>query len=123
MIDIDVLITGSIGLVSTIMGSWTSWFFARKKYNSEVDNNLIHNMKESLDFYTKLSDDNRERLDSALERNTQLTQKVEELESQINNLMYNICVDLTCQLRKRDINLFDNNYKSYKNGTKNNQKV
>lgn len=123
MIDIDVLITGSIGLVSTIMGSWTSWFFARKKYNSEVDNNLIHNMKESLDFYTKLSDDNRKRLDSALERNTQLTQKVEELESQINNLMYNICVDLTCQLRKRDINLFDNNYKSYKNGTKNNQKV
>ena len=38
MIDLGILITGGIGLVTTIVSSWASWFFARKKYNSEVDN-------------------------------------------------------------------------------------
>ena len=66
MIDLGILITGGIGLVTTIVSGWTSWFFARKKYDSEVDSNLINNMKESLDFYEKLSTDNRERLEEVL---------------------------------------------------------
>ena len=48
MIDLGILITGGIGLVTTIVSGWTSWFFARKKYDSEVDSNLINNMKESI---------------------------------------------------------------------------
>lgn len=44
MIDLGILITGGIGLITTVVSSWTSWFFARKKYNSEVDKNLIENM-------------------------------------------------------------------------------
>ena len=62
MINTEILITGGIGFISTIISGLATWFFTRKKYNSEVDNNLIQNMKESLDFYRKLSDDNRERL-------------------------------------------------------------
>lgn len=50
MIDLGILITGGIGLITTIVSGWASWFFARKKYDSEVDSNLINNMKESLDF-------------------------------------------------------------------------
>lgn len=107
MIDLGILVTGGIGLITTIVSGWTSWFFARKKYNSEVDNNLINNMKESLDFYEKLSTDNRERLEEVLKRNAELEQEVEELRKQMFNLMSSICVDLTCQLRKRDLNLFD----------------
>lgn len=106
MIDLGVLITGGIGIITTIVSSWTSWFFARKKYNSEVDSNLINNMKESLDFYEKLSNDNRERLEEVLKRNTELEQEVGELRKQMFSLMSSICTDLTCQLRKR--NLFDN---------------
>ena len=106
MIDLGILITGCIGLITTIVSGWTSWFFARKKYNSEVDSNLINNMKESLDFYERLSADNRERLEEVLKRNTELEQEVGELRKQLFNLMSSICTDLTCQLRKR--NLFDN---------------
>ena len=54
MIDLGILITGGIGVVTTIASGWASWFFARKKYNSEVDNQLIKNMNESLEFYKKL---------------------------------------------------------------------
>ena len=69
---LDVIITGIIGIITTIVGSWASWFFARKKYDSEVDSNLINNMKESLEFYEKLSSDNRERLEEVLKRNSEL---------------------------------------------------
>lgn len=107
MIDFGILVTGGIGLITTIVSSWASWFFARKKYNSEVDSNLINNMKESLDFYEKLSADNRERLEEVLKRNTELEQEVGELRKQLFNLMSSICTDLTCQLRKRNLNLFN----------------
>ena len=79
MIDLGILITGGIGLITTIVSGWTSWFFARKKYDSEVDNNLINNMKESLDFYKKLSTDNTERLEEVLKRNAELEQEVGSL--------------------------------------------
>lgn len=107
MIDFGILITGGIGLITTIVSSWASWFFARKKYNSEVDSNLINNMKESLDFYERLSADNKERLEEVLKRNTELEQEVRELRKQLFNLMSSICTDLTCQLRKRNLNLFN----------------
>ena len=102
MIDMGILITGAIGLLTTLISGWTSWFFARKKYNSEVDGNLIANMKESLEFYKQLSDDNKKRLDEALKRSDYLEEEVKELRKQVLNLMTVMCTDLSCQLRKGD---------------------
>ena len=102
MIGLDTLITGGIGILTTITGAWVSWIFARKKYNSEVDNNLIQNMQESLDFYKKLSDDNRQRLEEVLKRNEDLESEVRELRAQLFSLMSSICTDLSCQIRRRE---------------------
>lgn len=118
MVDLGILITGGVGLVSTIVSGWTSWFFARKKYDSEVDSNLINNMKESLDFYEKLSTDNRERLEEVLKRNAELEQEIRDLRKQMFSLMNSICTDLTCQLRKRNLNLFNE-----QNGTDSRQEM
>lgn len=96
-----ILITAGIGLLTTVVSGWTSWFFARKKYNSEVDGNLIANMKESLEFYKHISDDNKKRLDEALNRSNFLEEEVKELRKQVLNLMAAMCTDLSCQLRKR----------------------
>lgn len=107
--DIDVLITGGIGLVTSIISAWTSWFFARKKYNTEVDHNLIENMKDSLEFYKELSDDTKIRLEESIKRcnileeelvlvNTEIT----SLRKQMLDLTLNICMDLTCKRRQRD---------------------
>ena len=104
---VDVIITGIIGLITTVLSGWTSWFYTRKKYNSEVDNNLILNMKNSLEFYEKLSNDNRDRLEEVLQRNNELEQELKELKKQMFNLMASICTDLTCQVRKRDMKLFN----------------
>lgn len=100
MIEGGILITALIGIVTTFASGFSAWFFARKKYNSEVDNNLINNMKESLEFYTRLSEDNKVRLDRALSRNEDLEKEIKELRGQVMNLMTSICTDLSCQLRK-----------------------
>ena len=105
MVDLGILITGGVGIITTVISGWTSWFFARRKYNSEVDNNLIENMQQSLEFYKKLSDDNKNRLDEVLKRNAELEQEIKDLRKQMFSLMNSICTDLTCQLRKRNLNL------------------
>lgn len=118
MIDLGILITGGVGIITTVISGWTSWFFARRKYNSEVDNNLIGNMQQSLEFYKKLSDDNKNRLDEVLKRNAELEQEIRDLRKQMFSLMSSICTDLTCQLRKRNLNLFNG-----QNGTDSRQEM
>ena len=118
MIDLGILITGGVGIITTVISGWTSWFFARRKYNSEVDNNLIENMQQSLEFYKKLSDDNKDRLDEGLKRNAELEQEIKDLRNQMFSLMNSICTDLTCQLRKRNLNLFNE-----QNGTDSRQEM
>ena len=118
MIDLGILITGGVGIITTVISGWTSWFFARRKYDSEVDNNLIENMQQSLEFYKKLSDDNENRLDEVLKRNAELEQEMRDLRKQMFSLMNSICTDLTCQLRKRNLNLFNE-----QNGTDSRQEM
>lgn len=118
MIDLGILITGGAGIITTVISGWTSWFFTRRKYNSEVDNDLIENMQQSLEFYKKLSDDNKNRLDEVLERNAELEQEIRDLRKQMFSLMSSICTDLTCQLRKRNLNLFNE-----QNGTDSRQEM
>ena len=118
MINLGILITGGVGIIATVISGWTSWFFARRKYNSEVDNNLIENMQQSLEFYKKLSDDNKNRLDEVLKRNAELEQEIKDLRKQMFSLMNSICTDLTCQLRKRNLNLFNE-----QNGTDSRQEM
>lgn len=101
MLDIQVIITGALGIITTIVGSWTSYIFTKRKYNAEVDNSVIDNMKQSLDFYIKLSDDNKARLDEALKRNDALEKEIQQLRQQMFELMNNICYDLKCELRSK----------------------
>ena len=100
-LDIQVIVTGVVGLITTITSGLVSWLFAKKKYNAEVDSNVIENMKQSLEFYTKLSDDNKARLDEALKRNEVLEREISQLRQQVFELMNNICYDMTCELRSR----------------------
>lgn len=96
------IIIALIGVFSTIIGTWTSWFLARKKYNVEVDSTLIENMQRSLAFYIKLSDDNKDRLAEALIRNERLEEEVQRLKEQVNDLMLQYQKSLRRQLKAKD---------------------
>lgn len=107
MFDNEVLLTAGIGIITTIVSGWASYFFTRKKYNSEVDLNLIEKMQGSLDFYMKLSEDNKRILDETLakleeseKRNNTLESEIRELRNQMFTLMTQICTDLSCSARK-----------------------
>ena len=117
-LDIQVIVTGVVGLITTITSGWVSWLFAKKKYNAEVDTNLIENMQKSLDFYMKLSDDNKARLDEALKRNDVLEEELRDLRKQMFELMNNICYDMTCELRSRKPKRVVTTTKSGCDGTK-----
>lgn len=104
----DILYTGVIGFIATIVSGWASWFFTRKKYYSEVNNTLIQNMQGSLDFYKKLSDDTDRRITELLKRNETLEAEVNDLRNQMFSLVNSVCVDLSCQLRKRDTLIMKN---------------
>ena len=102
----EILITGLVGLISSILTGWASWFITRKKYNAEVDQTLVQNMKSSLDFYKQLSDDNRERLQEVLKRNDELEEEIKKLRDQMFSIMSQIChsVKRTTRIVNRNIN-------------------
>ena len=107
MFNNEVVLTACIGVITTITSGWASYFFTRKKYNSEVDLNLIEKMQGSLDFYMKLSEDNKRILDETLnkleeseKRNDALENEIRELRNQMFTLMSQICIDLSCSARK-----------------------
>ena len=99
------IIIAVVGIISTVVSGWVSWFFTRKKYNVEIDNNIISNMRESLEFYKQLSDDNKQRLDEVLKRNDALDVEIKELRKQVSELMLMTCKDLTCKLRQTNFTL------------------
>ena len=110
----DVIITGLIGFISSIITGWASWFFTRKKYNAEVDQTLVQNMKASLDFYKQLSDDNRERLQEVLKRNDELEEEIKKLRDQMFSIMSQICLSVQCPARVVNRTLYNENIKNMK---------
>lgn len=101
-VDVQVIVTGVVGLITTITSGLVSWLFAKKKYDTEVDGNVIENMQKSLDFYIKLSDDSKERLEEALKRSDALEEEITKLRDQVSELMLNICYDMSCKLRNKN---------------------
>lgn len=100
MIDVGILITGGIGLVTTIVSGWTSWFFARKKYNTEVDSNEIENLKKSLEFYESIVKDNNKKLQFYIDLAENNRIEVYRLKGVIHRLLNNSCLDSGCIKRK-----------------------
>lgn len=78
----EYIVNGLVSIVTAVV----TWFLARKKYYSEVDTNYIENMQKSLEFYEKLADDNKKRLEELTDRNTKLENEVVELRKQILKL-------------------------------------
>ena len=100
MISEDVLITGGAGLITTIVSGWASWFFARRKYNTEVDSNEIENLKKSLEFYESIVKDNNEKLQFYIDLAEDNRIEVYRLKGVIHRLLNNSCLDGECIKRK-----------------------
>lgn len=94
MIDTGIIITGSVGIVTTVISSLVTWLFSRKKYNVEVEHDRIENLESSLDIYDKLSDSKDNILKRLLKEsedlakiNISLLSEVRSLRLQVNTLI------------------------------------
>lgn len=79
-------------------------------------------MQKSLEFYKKLSDDNKERLDEVLKRNEDLESQVSQLRNQVFSLMQTMCIDMTCEYRKQVNSVSSINNGRYVNSKHSNKK-
>lgn len=61
--DLGVIITAIIGIITTFFSSLFTWVFTRKKYNAEVDTTSIENIKASLEVYQNMVKDLGRKLD------------------------------------------------------------
>lgn len=100
MIDLGVIITGAIGLATTVVSGFSSWFFARRKYNTEVDSNEIKNLKDSLEFYESIVKDNNKKLQFYIDLAENNRVEVYRLKGIIHRLLNNSCLDDGCIKRK-----------------------
>lgn len=98
----DILLNGIIGIVSSVI----AWFLAKRKYNAEVGDTVIKNMENALEFYKKLSDDNKNRLDvnqkkldEVMFENNKLQSEINILKTQIHFLMKYNCMRMGCKRR------------------------
>ena len=82
----DTWITILSSAITAFATAFTTWFFTKRKYDSEVDNNVITNMQESLEFYKTLADDNKARLEDVLKENAELRKEIDELRKQVGDL-------------------------------------
>lgn len=101
MIDTGIIITGAVGIVTTVASSLITWLLSRKKYNAEVNHDEIINMKESLEFYKDLSESNQRTLTEILDRseelantNIKLLLEVQNLKAQVGTLLQIINTEL-----------------------------
>lgn len=98
--DINVIITGIIGIIASIVSGFTSYFFTRRKYNVEVNSNEIENLKNSLDFYEKIVQDNNRKLQFYIELVETNRLEIYRLKEIIHILLNNICLDKSCLKRE-----------------------
>lgn len=103
MIDVNGLYDIAAPIVTGVISAWGGWFFARKKYDAEVDNQKLENIDKAVQVYQKLLDDVNARLGESLEKNRKLEAEVSELRKQVFDLTMNICLDLSCTHRVKEL--------------------
>lgn len=104
-----------IGLFCSTASSLVTYFLTKRKYNTEVDAQQIHNMDASFDTYRKIMEEalssqkkrleviiegQDHKIDSLQKENDSLKAQVSQLQMQMLNILGSICLDSTCKLRK-----------------------
>lgn len=97
---ISIIVTGCFGVLTTIIGSVTSWYVTKRKYNSEVDSNEIENLKNSLKFYEEIVEDNNKKLQFYIEIAEENRIEVYRLKGVIHRLLNNSCLKSSCNIRE-----------------------
>lgn len=101
----EVLITGILGLVTTIVTNVLTFVFSRRKYNVGVDHDTIDNMKNALQFYENAIESNNRTLIDVLSKSENLAKVNAQLLLEVQNLK--IKVEILTQVIKTELKDID----------------
>lgn len=97
--DLGVLITAGIGIVTTFCSALFTFLFTRRKYNAEVDSTQIANMQASLDIYQDMVRDLGRKLDLYSKIVDKNKAEVMRLKSVVIKMIGKICTVESCKNR------------------------
>lgn len=97
--DLGVLITAGVGIVTTFCSALFTFLFTRRKYNAEVDSTQIANMKASLDVYQDMVKDLGRKLDLYSKIVDKNKSEVIRLKSVVIRMIGKICTIESCKNR------------------------
>ena len=101
----EILITGIIGLITTIVTNVLTFVFSRRKYNVGVDHDTIDNMKNALQFYENAIESNNRTLVDVLSKSENLAKVNAQLLLEVQNLK--IQVEILTQVIKNELKDID----------------
>lgn len=83
----QIILSGIVTVVSSIITGTVTFLLTRRKYRTEVDANQIKNMQESLNFYTTITEQNKKELAILIDSNEELMCTNRTLVAQNNELL------------------------------------
>lgn len=98
--DIGIIITAAIGIVTTFCSSLITWLFSKKKYNAEVDSQTISNISESIEVYKKVVNDLETKIDSYIDMAEKNRVEVIRLKNIVYRIINKVCTDGRCTTRQ-----------------------
>ena len=81
-----IIVTGIIGIVTTVITNVVTFLLSRKKYNVGVDHDTIENLQNALKFYEEVVDSNKKILTDVLEKSEKLANTNIQLLIEVQNL-------------------------------------
>lgn len=87
------------GCLTSVITAFVTHYLTRRKYMADADGTIIDNMTDALDFYRKLCDDNRERLDSLQALCARQQSEIDKLTDDLSVIKKNICLIDNCLKR------------------------
>ena len=97
--DLQVLITAGVEIVTTFCSGFFAFLFSKKKYNAEVDSARISNMQASLDIYQDMVKDLGRKLDLYSKIVDKNKAEVMKLKSVVIKMIGKICTIESCKNR------------------------
>jgi len=82
----ELLITIVTAVISSAASGWAGWFFARRKYNAEVESNDLQNLRDRVQVVNDIIATLKTELDRINDENQKLRDENDLMDRKITNL-------------------------------------
>lgn len=107
----EILLTVITAIVSSAASGWAGWFFARRKYNVDVEGGQLENLQKRVEVVNSVVDTLKQELDRLNIENKRLNKENDLMDQKITNLttiILNHGININKELHEIEDELNDN---------------